>query len=299
MTLLWLLFPAFAAAYDVVAAVEPRCREPAAAGSHVLYNATFSAPGVTRELNALKYLHAVVGDAGDAIGAQFDGACRGDARSWGGSVALFPEEFEHMARWEGATVTATVARVTSATDYALIAALADKRIDAASKLINEDRVGINAFDRFGASALMVAVQMRQPILAASLLNAYGPRCDVNAATPAGYTALHFAVGQEQRQIVKALLRRGANPNAQIVQKESGGWGALHFACRFGNADIVQDLLDFDADPLLVGHAGENAFKVAEDAQVSYSTRKKLANILNAALEKRERDAAQKLAGGEL
>lgn len=289
----WLLFLVGGVSAD--AASEVRCREPAVAGSHVLYNATFTSTGITRELNALKFLYVVAAE-GDAIGSHFIGACRGDVIKWtGGGAAAFPEEFEHMADFEGAAVRATVERVTSAADYALIEALAARDMDRASKMINEDRVGINAFDKFGSSALMVAVQMRAPILAASLLNAYGPRCDVNAATATGYTALHFAVGQEQRQIVKALLRRGANPNARIVQAESGGWGPLHFACRFANLDIVRDLLEFDADPLLVGDAGENAFKVAEDAAVSYSKRKKLAAHLNAALEKRDRPE-QALAG---
>ena len=50
------------------------------------------------------------------------------------------------------------------------------------------------------------------------------------------------------------------------------------------------MLDFDADPMLTGHAGENAFKVAEDAAVPYATRKKIAGLLNEAMARR---------GGEL
>ena len=104
------------------------------------------------------------------------------------------------------------------------------------------------------------------------------------------------MGVEGAQIVKALLRKGADPNAQLGPGNSGGWGPLHFACRFGNLKIVEALLDYDADPLLLGHAGENAFQVAEDAQVDYTTRTMLAELLNAALQKKASGSA---AAGEL
>ncbi|KAH8046797.1 hypothetical protein JL722_13429 [Aureococcus anophagefferens] len=173
-----------------------------------------------------------------------------------------------MSHWSGAKVEATVAAVTSAEDYELIALLKNRSYDLASKMINEDRVGTNAVDEHGASALVIAVQTRQKVLAASLLNAYNPSVDVDFATPSGYTALHFA-------------------------PDSGGWGPLHFACRFGNLDLAQDLLDFDADPMLLGHAGESAFQVAEDAAVDY-TRKARGHA-----QRRPRQAGARAAGGEL
>ena len=185
---------------------------------------------------------------------------------------------------------AEVVHVTSADDVRLIDALKAREFDVAAKLVNEDHVGVNARDDHGVPALSIAVQLRQPVLAASLLNAVDPRVEVDAATPSGYTALHFAVGSNDRNVVKALLRRGADPNAQITQEQSGGWGPLHFACRLGHLEIAKSLLDFDADPLLTGNAGENAFKVAEDAAVPYATRKKIAGLLNEAMARR---------GGEL
>ena len=277
-------------AYDVVSDVSPRCAAPAVAGSHVIYDAVFShSTGETRELNRLKVLHAVVG--AEAIGNELEGVCVGDVRKLGGHDDHFPEEFRHMSHWKGAHVNVRVTGVTSENDYRLIDVLRNRDGEdwqhIAANLINEDRTGINAFDPDGATSLMIAINLKQQVLTASLLNAYSPRCDVNVATPSGYTALIYAVGQEDKSIVKALLRRGANPNAQIKQADSGGWSALHFACRFGNLDIVQALLDFDADPMLTGFAGETAFKVAEDAAVSYSTRKKLAAMMNKALEKKQ------------
>jgi hypothetical protein len=266
-----------------------RCEHPAGAGAHVLYNASVAKGNAIEHLTT-RWVHAVVD--GSTVGKALAGACPRDIVHWWGDAEVFPEELRHHAEKErkGATVFAEVVHVTSADDFRLIDALKTREFDMAAKLVNEDHVGVNARDDHGVPALSIAVQLRQPVLAASLLNAVDPRVDVDAATPGGYTALHFAVGSNDRNVVKALLRRGADPNAQITQAQSGGWGPLHFACRLGHLEIAKSLLDFDADPLLMGHAGENAFKVAEDAAVPYATRKKIAGLLNEAMARR---------GGEL
>jgi hypothetical protein len=260
-----------------------RCEHPAGAGAHVLYNASV-AVGHEKESLTTRWVHAVVDDS--TQGKALAGACAGDKVE----TDAFPEEFRHRASERGAKVLAEIVHVTSADDHRLIDALKTREFDVAAKLVNEDHVGVNARDDHGVPALSIAVQLRQPVLAASLLNAVDPRVEVDAATPSGYTALHFAVGSNDRNVVKALLRRGADPNARITQEQSGGWGPLHFACRLGHLEIAKSLLDFDADPLLTGNAGENAFKVAEDAAVPYATRKKIAGLLNEAMARR---------GGEL
>ena len=265
---------------------EKRCEHQADMGAHVLYNASV-AVGDDIEHLTTRWVHAVVGYCISAL----HGACAGDKVELTGERAkVFPEEFRHRSTEKGAKVLAEVVHVTSADDHRLIDALKTREFDRAAKLVNEDHVGVNARDDDGVPALSIAVQLRQPVLAASLLNAVDPRVEVDAATPGGYTALHFAVGSNDRNVVKALLRRGADPNAQISQAQSGGWGPLHFACRLGHLEIAKSLLDFDADPLLTGNAGENAFKVAEDAAVPYATRKKIASLLNEAMARR---------GGEL
>ena len=260
-----------------------RCEHPAGAGAHVLYSARVDMEPLTG-----RWVHAVVD--GSTVGKEMAGKCAGDAVELGGNAEVFPEEFRHRASEKGARVYTRIRHVTSADDFRLIDALKAREFDVAAKLVNEDHVGVNARDDHGVPALSIAVQLRQPVLAASLLNAVDPRVEVDAATPSGYTALHFAVGSNDRNVVKALLRRGADPNAQITQEQSGGWGPLHFACRLGHLEIAKSLLDFDADPMLTGHAGENAFKVAEDAAVPYATRKKIAGLLNEAMARR---------GGEL
>lgn len=279
-----LRWAALAALARAAPAPAQRCATPAAAGSHVLYNASLSVGGAVEHLATLRYLHAVV----DQVSPMY-GACAGDRVEWSGDAEGFPEEFRHRSKEKGAKVLAEVAHVTSPDEYRLIDALKTRAFDRAAKLINEDRVGVNARDDNGVPALSVAIQLRQPVLAASLLNAFEPRVEVDAATPQGYTALHFAVGSNDRNVVKALLRRGADPNAQITQVQSGGWPPLHFACRLGHLEIAKSLLDFDADPMLVGFAGENAFKVAEDAAVPYATRKKIASLLNEAMARRGGD----------
>jgi len=271
---------------------EKRCEHPAGAGAHVLYSASVDSLESLPRMEPLtgRWVHAVVD--GSTVGKAMAGACARDKVNWygHGDAEVFPEEFRHRASEKGAQVFAEVVHVTSADDFRLIDALKTREFDVAAKLVNEDHVGVNARDADGVPALSIAVQLRQPVLAASLLNAVDPRVEVDAATPSGYTALHFAVGSNDRNVVKALLRRGADPNAQITQEQSGGWGPLHFACRLGHLEIAKSLLDFDADPLLTGNAGENAFKVAEDAAVPYATRKKIAGLLNEAMARR---------GGEL
>jgi len=99
--------------------------------------------------------------------------------------------------------------------------------------------------------------------------------------------LHYAVGDENLAVARALLKRRADPNARIAQRESGGWTPLHFACKFGNLDLVSLLLDFGADPFAVGFDGETVFDVADG--VPHATRAKLADMLNAAASRKSEE----------
>lgn len=57
------------------------------------------------------------------------------------------------------------------------------------------------------------------------------------------TALHVAVCNDQREIAKVLLERGANPNVRDVDD----WTSLWAAACFGHAEIARLLIDHDAD----------------------------------------------------
>ena len=62
---------------------------------------------------------------------------------------------------------------------------------------------------------------------------------------------------------------------------------LHYACRFENIKNAQMLLDFGANPLAETSDGQTVLDAASKAQ--YSVRKKLADILNEALERMDPD----------
>lgn len=65
------------------------------------------------------------------------------------------------------------------------------------------------------------------------------------ATDKGWrrTALHVAVCNGEREMVKVLLERGANPNV----RDADGWTTLWAAARFGYAEIAKLLIGCKAD----------------------------------------------------
>ena len=150
-----------------------RCEHPAGAGAHVLYSARVDMEPLTG-----RWVHAVVD--GSTVGKEMAGKCAGDAVELGGNAEVFPEEFRHRASEKGARVYTRIRHVTSADDFRLIDALKAREFDVAAKLVNEDHVGVNARDDHGVPALSIAVQLRQPVLAASLLNAVDPRVEAIA-----------------------------------------------------------------------------------------------------------------------
>ena len=113
-----------------------------------------------------------------------------------------------------------------------------------------------------------------------------PRVEVDAATPRARAALHFAVGSNDRNVVKALSRdERADPNAQITQEQSGGWGPLHFACRLGHLEIAKLPVDFDADPR-DGACGRARVRRRRGRGRPYATRKKIAHYSRGAAARR-------------
>lgn len=74
----------------------------------------------------------------------------------------------------------------------------------------------------------------------------------------GYTALHWAVNNNNRDIVQLLLGAGANPNI----RNNFGYTALHFATANLNKDMIQMLLDAGSRVNVVDIFGDTALHKA-------------------------------------
>lgn len=164
----------------------------------------------------------------------------------------------------------------------------------------DNHVGVNAVDMYGTSALMAAIEAgsKMQMVVASLINSWRPSVDVGYTKPSGHSVLFYAVMQDDKEgstILKALLKLGADPNTSLVQPGSEGWTPLHFACKFHNLKHASLLLEYGANPLAQTSAGQTVLDVAIDAP--HSLRKRLANILNEALERMEESSV--LAHSEL
>jgi ankyrin repeat protein len=82
--------------------------------------------------------------------------------------------------------------------------------------------------------------------------------NVNAKTPDGTTALHWAVNEDNLEIAKALIAAGANVRAA----NDYGMAPLTLACINGSAGMVDVLLKAGADPNTVFSEGETALMTA-------------------------------------
>src|SRR5262245_5850828 len=84
------------------------------------------------------------------------------------------------------------------------------------------------------------------------------RVDVNAQTPDGTTALHWAVNQDNLTIARLLIAAGAN----VKLTNDYGMAPLTLACINGSAPMVEALLKAGADANTVFSEGETALMTA-------------------------------------
>ena len=97
--------------------------------------------------------------------------------------------------------------------------------------------------------------------------------------PDGWTALHLAARQGQKQAVQILLQHGADINAvqenredtdtedEQRQKEKDGRTPLHSSVYSGNVAVVRLLLEHGAQRNLTDHYGRRAQDVTEDPAI--------------------------------
>ena len=111
-------------------------------------------------------------------------------------------------------------------------------------------IGLLAIDLSSASdALVQAVRDGDRARTAALIE---QGADVNAANPAGATALHWAAHVNDLDILQLLLQAGANVNVANVY----GATPLALACLNANGRMVEALLQSGADPSAASVSGE-------------------------------------------
>jgi hypothetical protein len=123
------------------------------------------------------------------------------------------------------------------------------RLVAAGADVNHTRAG-------GLTPLMVASQNRSIAIVGALLAA---GAKPNLQTPAGETALMFAVAAESG-VAEALLRKGADPNLRTPT----GRTALMVAAERGAGSMVELLLRFGADPATLNDDSKSARDLARE-----------------------------------
>jgi len=235
--------------------------------------------------------HAEVGSG--AGGPDFDaavaGACLGSVRSvelTGEHADGFLTNVEDKRRGGAVTLTLKVLSVTAAADYAIFSLIVSKDIAGAIDLVKAG-IGVNARDQHGLTPLMHAVQPKQQLLIAALLNSARPKVDVNLGRRSGHNPVFYSIQDRDTSTLRALLRRGGDPNIALIGGATAGQTPLHVACAMADEHEhvrhVVLLLDYGADPMAVDAEGRTVLDVAKSAP--YSLRKKLADLLNDAVER--------------
>ena len=181
-----------------------------------------------------------------------------------GGIDLFPliqpDLLQFIAPNEVIHLSVTLEKITEPADYAIFDAFRAGNYSRVIDMIGEGD-GINAFDEWGHTPLMLATQNDAMQIVAALLNARKPKVDVNLSKASGYTALFYATELKSTVIMQALLRKGADPNAVILQEGSRGNTPLHFACMLEKPKHAELLLNYGASPWSVNQYGMNAFQL--------------------------------------
>jgi type II secretory pathway predicted ATPase ExeA len=119
------------------------------------------------------------------------------------------------------------------------------------KLLLAARVPIEAADRHGWTALMVAVRDHHPEIVRLLLTR---GANANATNTEGETALIHAADNGSPVVIQLLLDHGARINA----KSNLGWTALMYATVKGHRGTVEALLSRGANPKVKDNEGRTA-----------------------------------------
>jgi ankyrin repeat protein len=136
-----------------------------------------------------------------------------------------------------------------------------KRVTA---LVDADRSLANAVAHDGYSPLGLASFFKRRDVVMALLER-GAKPSVPSRDQ-GFTPLHSAaatdVGGADRDLIRALLAAGADPN---LRSREGGT-PLHTAAFTGDIDVVELLLAYGADPTATDQKGQTPLDVARDRE---------------------------------
>jgi ankyrin repeat protein len=128
-----------------------------------------------------------------------------------------------------------------------------------AQLLDRDPKQVNGWSPDGFTPLHLACFFGQEQVARMLLDRGADPAAV-AQNPMRVQPLHSAAAGRQLGIVRMLLERGAPVNA----RQHLGWTALHEAANQGNREMAETLLRHGADPSLGNDDGKTSSDVAAD-----------------------------------
>eukprot|EP01039_Chlorochromonas_danica_P001551 gene1549-1689_t len=235
------------------------CEKVAQAGDHVLleYSVVLSNGTISHRVGAPNQFYHAILDRNDEspVISSLKGMCTNSTRRlrWrhASEVNTQPIFIPHQSFAvdgdESMSLDIRLVHITSSEDYEIFAALRQQNYSKVLELIDQ-HVGVNAYDEWAQTPLMIAVQLQRVDIVAALLNTRMPKVDVNAAKPSGVTALFYAIEKGTPSVVTALLRRGADPNAILHHEGSRGNTPLHHACLLEKPKQAELLLEYGARP---------------------------------------------------
>lgn len=146
------------------------------------------------------------------------------------------------------------------------------RVIAASDLIGVPELALLIAARAGATSL-TAVLIEEKL------------CNIDATSEHGFTALHLAVVNDQREIAQQLLEAGANVNTS----DRVGQAPLSTASRYGSAEMVQLLTANNADVGSRDSSGRTALHWAVDRQPAGLRKEVISNLIEAQIDIETKD----------